>query len=244
MSEALVNELCRDIRELLNGTEDRETILKDGSVLLANFVKNPVFMKDLFSKLITDDDFLMKLWPVMDSHEITFFRDKEGLFSLRLYVWDPAVSYPIHSHGSWGIVGCVTGEILERKYERLDHGTKPGHAKIKESNRGILCPGDITTVLPQNQGIHHMQSNTSKNSSVSLHIYGRAVEGAGVNFFNIHRNTCYRVVTPKYYNRVYAIRALNSINDDWSRELLTQALKDKKSFVREAAQLSLDNLNN
>jgi len=227
-----VNSLCTSIRQILSGNNDQEAVINESRELLVKFAKEPVSLKSLLAGLIASDDFLALRWPTLDENEITVYRDSGGLFSLRLYVWDPARTYPVHDHGSWGVVVCLAGEIHERKFERIDDGHLPGFAKIKEKSSLFLKSGDTTTVLPLNDGIHQMDSVSEDIPSITLHLYGRAVRNGFVKCFNMQKNSVYRMVTPKMFDRYYAIKAMSAIGEDWCKELLTVAAKDKKPFVR------------
>ncbi len=227
-----IQDFCGQVKRYLSEMGEQAFTAAGGQKLLGDFVRESVFLKELFTKLITDDAFLFARWPAMDPNEITVHRDPGGLFSLRLYIWHPAVTYPIHSHGSWGVVACVAGEIEERKFERLDDGTRVGHATIREINRITLKPGDTTAVLPLNDGVHQMESRTRDLPSVSLHLYGRAVRGGFIELFDLPKETVYRVGPPKYYDRYCAIQTLSAVGEGWCRELLEVAAADKKPLMR------------
>lgn len=230
--ENSLKSLCGNVRKLLNSTGEMDEFHARGQKLLGDFINRTEFLKELMLKIATDDVYLKSRWMPTDPNEITLYRDKAGLFSLRLYIWDPAISYPVHSHGAWGVVSCVAGEIVERRYKRQDDGSKPGYAKISETGRVVLKPGETTTVLPLNEGIHRMGSNLDNQSSVSLHLYGRAERPGYLEFFNPHKDTSYRVFTPVYNNRVYALKALGAIQEEWSVDILKTASRDNKPYLR------------
>lgn len=230
--QEFIDSFCEDIRKMLEAAGSQEEVFLEGKRMLSQFVREPLFLKELYSQLVKDDEFLSSRWPAMDANEITVYREKNGEFSLRLYVWDPLITYPIHSHGSWGVVACVAGVVQERKFERLDDATKPGYAKIRETGRELLKPGGTTTVLPLNEGLHQMESYAKEHSSVSLHLYGRAVRGGFIEFYDRHKETAYKVIPPKLYSRLYAVKSMAAIGMDWCMELLEAAAKDKKAFMR------------
>lgn len=224
--------LCGEVGELLRSTKDMEDIFFRGQKILGSFAARKEFLRGLFSRMAVEEDFFYGRRPPVDPNEITLHREPAGLFSLRLYIWDPAIIYPVHSHGSWGVVSCVAGQVRERKYRRLDDGTRPGYAKIEEIKRTVLQPGETTTVLPLNDGIHQMESSIKEHSSVSLHLYGRAVRPGYLEFFNRHKDTVYRVVPPVLAGRLYVLKALGAIKESWSADILAEAARDKKPYVR------------
>jgi predicted metal-dependent enzyme (double-stranded beta helix superfamily) len=237
-----MNSFCAELRVLLQSTKSQSEIFRRGRVLLSSLALKPIFLKEVLRKYVTDDEFLKKRRLTFDPNEITIFVDPDGLFSLRIYVWDPAMSYPVHSHGSWGVVAGVAGEILERKFKIIDKGDRPGFAKLQESSKGFLKPGDTTTVLPLDLGIHRMEPAVKEPASISLHLYGKAVRSGYLECYDLQKNSSYRVMNPFIYGKACAIRALGAIGEDWAAEFLGQAVADKKTHIRYEAMRALARL--
>ncbi|HZB10379.1 MAG TPA: hypothetical protein VE525_14845 [Rubrobacter sp.] len=62
--------------------------------------------------------------------------------------------------------------MLEVRYERLDDGSVPDHARLKELWRFEWGRKDgISTVLPYEGGIHRI-SNPSEEPAISVHLHG------------------------------------------------------------------------
>ncbi|MFX4262268.1 hypothetical protein ACOBQJ_08700 [Pelotomaculum propionicicum] len=229
----LINSFCTELRELLKSTDSQPEIFNRGRQLLSGLALKPLFLKEVLRRFATDDEFLKNRLLTADPNEITIYVDPAGHFSLRLYVWDPAVSYPVHSHGSWGVVACVAGEILERRFKLLERGSTPGCAKLKESARAVLKPGETTTVLPLDQGIHQMEAVVKEYSSISLHLYGKSIRRGFLEFFDLQKDSVYRIMNPYLYGRACALRALGAIGEDWAAEILGQAAAaDKKPHIK------------
>lgn len=230
--EDLLHSFCVEIKELLKSTTQQDEIFAKGRRLLADLAGKPVFLQEILTKLATDDEFLLSRRSPADPNEVTLFRDNEGLFSVRLYIWDPDINYPAHSHGAWGIISCLAGMVEERKYERLDDKTRPGYARLKEIGRYLLKPGETSTVLPADLGIHKMESFIREHSTVSLHLYGKAVRQSYLEMFNPHKDSVYRVTFPGMNDRVYALKALGAIKEDWSCDVLERACADRRPLIR------------
>jgi len=78
----------------------------------------------------------------------------------------------IHDHASWGPFCCVVGSVLEERYERLDNGPRPEHARLKKIWQLWWTSEDgASTVLPSDGGIHRV-SNLGESTAVSVHLYG------------------------------------------------------------------------
>ncbi len=235
----LVESFCGEIRHLLQSTDKLAEIFPRGREVISRMAQKPAFLKEIFYRYATDDEFLMSRLLTVDPNEVTIFVDPARLFSLRLYIWDPAMTYPIHSHGAWGIVACVAGAIIERKYQRIDGGARPGHAEIRELSRDTLRPGETTVVLPLDQGIHSMESASQDSPSISLHLYGRAVRRGYLECFDLHKKTVYKVIPPYLYGRAYVLKALGALREDWAVDVLEKAATDKKAYLRYEALRSL-----
>jgi uncharacterized membrane protein len=113
-------------------------------------------------KVIRKADFLHGQILTIDPNEITLFRSPQGNFSLRLFIWEPGKTYPVHDHGSWGVVGAWAGIVEEIKYRRLDDGNRVGYADLAVKNKAALSPGELTAVLPLNEGTHQMGAKEQK----------------------------------------------------------------------------------
>ena len=233
---------CAELGEMLQSTSSQSEIFNRSRALLSNLALKPLFLKEIFRKYIIDDEFLKKRQLTFDSNEITIFVDPAGQFSLRLYVWDPAKSYPVHSHGSWGVVAGVAGAILERKFKIVEKGDQQDFVKLRESGRAILKPGDTTTVLPLDLGIHQMDAVVKEHASVGLHLYGKSIRRGYLECYDLQKDSVYRIMNPYLYGRIIALRALGAIGEDWTAEMLNQAAADKKPHIRYEAIRALANL--
>src|SRR5215217_4945641 len=67
---------------------------------------------------------------------------------------------------------CAVGSVLEERYERLDDGSVPDHARLNELWRDEWGREDgISTILPYEGGIHRI-GNPTEQPAVSVHLYG------------------------------------------------------------------------
>ncbi len=99
-------------------------------------------------------------------------RYDEGSYSLQIFVWPAGTGTKIHDHSSWGVYRCVVGSVLEERYERLDDGSREGHARLREAWQLAWGPEDgVSTVQPGDGGIHRV-SNPGEGAAISVHLYG------------------------------------------------------------------------
>ncbi len=97
---------------------------------------------------------------------------KNGSYSLQVFVWPPGSKTQIHDYSCWGAFCCVSGCQLEERYERLDCGCQPNHARLRKVWRRVGQQEDGTsTLLPYEAGIHRV-GNPAESKAISVHLYG------------------------------------------------------------------------
>jgi predicted metal-dependent enzyme (double-stranded beta helix superfamily) len=101
------------------------------------------------------------------------YTDETGL-TLAQASFDPDHITPIHSHGSWGIVGVYRGVDLYQEWRRLDDGHGAGPALIELVDERILTPGDVAIVPPPPQDIH-AQKGHGGETCYEFVLFGRNV---------------------------------------------------------------------
>lgn len=93
----------------------------------------------------------------------------------------PGFVSTVHDHGSWGLVGQVSGEEFETGY-RFATG-KQGLVRLKLAGaQRHLRPGDIVEILPPDHDVHQVTTVGAINS-VTIHVFARDVVGEGFSIF-------------------------------------------------------------
>jgi predicted metal-dependent enzyme (double-stranded beta helix superfamily) len=82
--------------------------------------------------------------------------DESGLTLVRSR-FDPDEPTPIHSHGTWGIVGVYAGRDRHEAWRRVDGGAEAGHAVVELIEERVLEPGDVVIIPHPPQDIHRQQ---------------------------------------------------------------------------------------
>jgi predicted metal-dependent enzyme (double-stranded beta helix superfamily) len=100
----------------------------------------------------------------------------DGRLSLYALVWSPGQWTPVHDHGSWGVVGVVRGVLEERSF-LSPAGAITGDHGIRLERGGIvlLGPGSVSTFVPNPDHIHMTGVPETRETAVSLHLYGRTM---------------------------------------------------------------------
>lgn len=81
------------------------------------------------------------------------YTDETGLTLVRAR-FGPEAMTPIHSHGSWGVIGVYQGRDQYQVWRRVDDGAGSGEAKVELVEERILEPGDAVVLPPPPQDIH------------------------------------------------------------------------------------------
>lgn len=92
--------------------------------------------------------------------------------SLQVYVVEfaPGQPTPVHDHVTWGLIGVCGGEQRTSRYQRVDEGDDPNHARLRLLSDDILERGAVYPLLPPND-IHSIET-VGDQPSYSLHVLG------------------------------------------------------------------------
>jgi predicted metal-dependent enzyme (double-stranded beta helix superfamily) len=144
----------------------KESALPRAARFLADLVKEPAFLGSQILPLLGEAKYA-EGWYVARRYDA-----HDGAYSLKVFVWPPKTGTTIHDHSSWGAYACAVGAVLEERYDRLDDGSRIGHARLKKAWQLCWSPEDgASTVLPGEGGIH-MVGNPGEEPAVSVHLYG------------------------------------------------------------------------
>jgi len=226
MAISNLEQFCQQFHAFLGEKPDMARLIKSGGSMLSELMSHKEWFGDILRKILFDPDFSESqkagIWP----NEITLHRNPDRSFQVLCYIWGPYLSDTVHDHGSWGIIGSFTRPIGERKYTRLDDGKREGYAEVKETSSAVLQPGEFTSVLPLNKGIHRME-NQSDDVAITINVYGRTMRKGYIQFFYPESNAVARVYPPKPLKEALAIRAASTLRAPWSEDLLKRVLSSE-----------------
>jgi predicted metal-dependent enzyme (double-stranded beta helix superfamily) len=219
MNHMNLEEFCLRFQAFLEEKPSVSRAFEVGRELLGHLVSDPGWCQEILKKLIFEPDYLNRQPVSVYPNEIMLHRSLDRSFSVLAYIWEPHHPSPVHDHGSWGIVGCLTNRVRERKYRRLDDGHVVGYAEMEETSSTVIEPGGISTVLPLNKGIHQMGA-ANDQPAITVGVYGRSMRKGYTQFFDPSKKTVIRAYPPKLFKQVLAIRALGFIAEPWAEDIL------------------------
>lgn len=237
-----LDQFSRDFQNLIDMKLRWPEFLKKGSEMVHVLVSSPGWLNDFLTHLVLDEVLLQNQYHSGDPNDIVLYRSPARSFSVRAFVWEPHRRYPIHDHGSWGILGVHVNRIRETKYRRLDDGSIEGHARVEKAGEAVIETGGVTHVLPLNEGLHMMEAVGGK-AAISIHIYGQAIRKGYIQQFDPHHHAVHRVYAPHLHKKVLAMRVLCCIPESWAEDVLKEVVKGPgPDYISQEAQRALETL--
>jgi predicted metal-dependent enzyme (double-stranded beta helix superfamily) len=146
--------------------------------------------KPLLEQLVKDDGLktISATWPSTEGGKnLLLYVDPDHGFAINAVVRVPGRTGRPHDHGeAWVLYGVLDGtESLER-YDRLDDGSKPGHAEIKLTSVTTGSQGKVDLVPPHD--IHAEQGGDAR--SVAIIIRSQKLGGSNIQHgYNVAEKT-------------------------------------------------------
>lgn len=95
------------------------------------------------------------------------YADPSGRYHVLAVVFPEGTSSGIHHHGCWGVIGYLRGGDEETRYQPLRETDDT--AELQEATRHVWHQGDITYLLPPQDGWHRVR-NPGPGDGVSVHV--------------------------------------------------------------------------
>lgn len=78
-----------------------------------------------------------------------------------------------HNHDTWAVIVAVSGQELNRLYQREDDRSNPEQARISLARELIVQPGTSVSFLPDDLHSIHVQG---EQPTLHFHLYGRPLD--------------------------------------------------------------------
>lgn len=103
--------------------------------------------------------------PASDRYAMyPLFVDPDGRFSVASAVWGVGQETPIHDHGTWGVIGIVSGVEEEERFE-LDGGAP----QLMDTSR--MSSGQVKVCCTTDADVHRVRCGTAE-PCIAVHVYG------------------------------------------------------------------------
>jgi predicted metal-dependent enzyme (double-stranded beta helix superfamily) len=146
-------------------------------------------------------------------NEYLLYLNNHRRFSLRMFIFKPGEYTPIHDHNSWGVSGNVSGNLEVIKYAREDDGRLEEFARLRESDRYGLVPGDTELTLPLDAGIHQT-GNPSTETIIMISVYGPPIRRLYINRFDMANHRVQKIYPPRLNKKKLAFQALQTLKTE------------------------------
>lgn len=233
-----LEEFCNRFEDVAGRGEEITHVLREGRALLSELMATTEWFQLFLKRIVMDTAFRQQQKPSRWLNEYTVHRSPEGNFVILAYIWEPHQIDVIHDHNSWGVIGTLTGKVSERKYRRVDDGARDGYAELEEISHRLLIPGDTSSVMPLDGGIHRMENLT--NCSISINVYGKSYRKGYLHYYDAENRTVTRAYIYPLYRAALALRALGHMDGVLAKNILEEAIKDPvEDLLKREAELSL-----
>ncbi|MBN1662141.1 MAG: cysteine dioxygenase family protein [Deltaproteobacteria bacterium] len=237
-----LEQFCNQFEDVFKKEEDIDNVIQEGRVLLSELMGRTDWFQEFLKRIILDASFRQQQKPSRWLNEYLLHRSPSGNFVVLAYIWEPYQIDVIHDHNSWGIIGTLGGRVSERKYRRVDEGTKDGYAKLEEVSHKLVLPGETTFVREMDKGIHRMENLTE--NAISINVYGKSLRQGYLHYYNFQNKTVSRAYVYPLYRAALAVKTLGFMEGDTAKNVLedmqNQPIED---LLKNEVELSLVRLN-
>ncbi len=164
-----------DLRDISARCEDDREVIGEVRPLARRLALAKTWLKPEHYKCNEEQGFGVHLLHEEPDHSLAVFAVS----------WLPGRGAPPHNHGTWAVVSGVDGPEENSFWDRLDDGSREGHAEISKRAAKSFVEGEVVALEPDH--IHSVM-NHSDRVTVSLHTYGMHVNHTDRSQYDIEKN--------------------------------------------------------
>lgn len=190
------------------------------------------FFAEMLSGIIEGAKYPDLRQATMFDNELLLYFDPDHKFSLRAFLWEPGEYTPVHDHGSWGVIGPVTGKLEVINYKREDDDSDERQAVLVEEEMIAIKPGETAFTLPLNDGIHEV-GNPTDETILSLSLYGKPLPRGYIKGFDVAAGRAYRILAPQTRKKLLIVRALPGLDPTAGEKAIKKMSEHPVEIFRE-----------
>jgi predicted metal-dependent enzyme (double-stranded beta helix superfamily) len=124
--------------------------------------------KPLLERFVKDDGLKAHSagWPSTEGHKnLLLYVDPDHHFVVNAVVRVPGRTGSVHDHAdAWVLYGVLDGSESLERYDRIDDGSRPGHAEVKLASVTTGTQGKVDLVPPH--AIHAEQGGPTRSVAI------------------------------------------------------------------------------
>jgi predicted metal-dependent enzyme (double-stranded beta helix superfamily) len=227
-----ITSLCERCADAFSKTDEVDAMIEFVRAELPKLQREKRLFADLLLGAIERAPFPDLGRATMFDNELLLCHDPVHRFSLRAFLWEPGHYTAVHDHGSWGVIGPVTGKLEVVNYRREDDGSDASRAVLVEEEMLTLEPGETTFTLPLDVGIHEV-GNPTDETILSLSLYGKPLPRGYIYGFDVAEGRAYRIISPTTNKRLLIAQALAGLDAEAGEKALKKMAENPVEIFRE-----------
>jgi predicted metal-dependent enzyme (double-stranded beta helix superfamily) len=224
--------LCERCADAFSKNDDVDAMIEFVRAELPKLQRKKRLFADLLLGTIERAPFPDLGHATMFDNELLLCLDPVHKFSLRAFLWKPGQYTVVHDHGSWGVIGPVTGRLEVINYRREDDGSDSSRAVLVEKEILTLEPGETTFTVPLDEGIHEV-GNPTDETIFSLSLYGKPLPRGYIYGFDVAEERAYRMISPTTNKRLLIAQALAGLDAGAGEKALKKMAENPVEIFRE-----------
>ncbi|MDO5667014.1 MAG: cysteine dioxygenase family protein [Alcaligenaceae bacterium] len=162
LKEAAVQALFEQTKSYLNQSVDRDSLNRVMHALIELASHQDWWCLEQYEE--PDNESLQNRYLI--------HKESDDGYALYLNIMKPGKKVVPHDHTTWACIAGVVGTETNFIYERLDDGSVPGHATLRQRDTVMVGPGNGVALLGDDIHAVKIEDNVIRH----LHFYGRPLE--------------------------------------------------------------------
>lgn len=203
-------EICRRWSEQVGGVAGGPGRIGFFTEALPGLLAERALFREIVAGSVRGNAFPDLRGATMFDNEFVLYQDPGRAYSLRMFIFGPGETTPVHDHSAWGVLGSACGGLEVVRYRRVAAGAGPSRAGLVESDRRVLAPGQTETTRPFDEGIHRT-GNPGDGVTLMVNVYGPARRRLYVNWYDTAEGCVRKVYPQRIRKRMLAELALGEL---------------------------------